>query len=130
MKPFPRTRRIAELIQHELATIILRDFSNPIFQQITITGVEVNPDYSMAKIFIRVFDEAKSELALEILRNNAKELRHALAKNLNLRTTPRLNFLYDTSISYGQKLDELIKNAIDSDMKKKTESIVQPKDND
>lgn len=122
MRPFSRTKRIAELIQHELATILIRNYGNTIFHQITITGVEVNADYSIAKVFITVFDVTKVDFALETLRNEAKELRHLLAQNLNLRTTPRLNFIYDASISYGQKLDTLIKTAIDSDAAKNRET--------
>lgn len=117
MKPFSRTRRVAELIQHELASILLRERSNPVFQQITITGVEVTPDYSMAKVFITIFDETKIALALETLRGAAKDLRHTLAKNLNLRTTPRLSFVYDESIVYGQKIDALLNKAISKDIK-------------
>lgn len=117
-----RQRRIAELIRHELATILLIELKEPIFREITITDTEVTPDLSIAKIFISVFDESKKDAALAAVNQATKNLRHLLAKNLNLRITPKLQFIYDTTIIEGQKLSALIDEAIASDIQKHHEN--------
>ncbi len=105
-----RKKRIAESIQHELAIILLRHPEQPLFVQITITAVEVSADLSVAKVFFSTFNDSKIEKTLEILQQSAGFLRKTLAHNLNLRVTPRLNFYYDDSIKYGQRISQLIRD--------------------
>jgi ribosome-binding factor A len=51
-KDYPRTRRIAEQIQRELADLIRVELKDPrIPTLVTITDVEVSPDQSHAKVF-------------------------------------------------------------------------------
>jgi ribosome-binding factor A len=54
-----RKKRIGELIQHELANVLLRHMEQPIFKQISITNVIVSADLSVAKVFFSVFDDSK-----------------------------------------------------------------------
>lgn len=103
-----RKKRIGELIQHELATVLLRHPEQPLFMQIAITAVDVSADLAVAKVFFSVFDDSKVEEAKKVLQQAAGFLRKTLAHNLNLRLTPRLNFFYDDSIKRGQRISQLI----------------------
>jgi ribosome-binding factor A len=113
-----RKRRIGELIQQELASVLLRHPEQPLFAQITITATNVSADLAVAKVFFSVFDDSKVAEATKALQQAAGFLRNVLARNLNLRLTPRLNFVYDDSIKRGQRLSELIDAAIAADEKK------------
>ena len=113
-----RKRRIEELIQRELGRVLLIHPKHPLFTKITITAVDVSPDLSTAKVFFSVFDEAKAEEAKKTLQNEMGFLRKSLAHNVNLRLTPRLNFIYDESIIRAQKLSELINAAVAADEEK------------
>jgi ribosome-binding factor A len=110
-----RKKRIGEQIQHELASILLRHPEQPLLVQATITAVDVSADLSVAKVFFSLFDEKKLAAVQEALTNATSLLRKALAKNLNLRLTPRLYFVYDKSIIGGQKLANLIDQAVAED---------------
>lgn len=103
-----RKKRISELIKHELATILLRHTERPLFTQITITSVSVSADLAVAKVFFSVFDDIKVDEAKSELQQAAGFLRKTLARNINLRLTPKLNFIYDDSIKYSQKISQLI----------------------
>ena len=105
-----RKKRIGELIKHELANALLRHPEQPLFAQITITSANVSPDLSVARIFFSVFDDSKIEESQQALKQAAGLLRKTLARNLNLRLTPRLSFFYDDSIKHGQRISQLIKN--------------------
>lgn len=111
MKQTPRCKRLAELIKRHLASAFIYYSDHPLLHQVTITDVEVAADLSVAKIFISVFDEKNITAVLQGLQRETGHLRHFLAKELNLRITPRLNFLYDESITRGQKLSALIDEA-------------------
>lgn len=116
-----RTARIAEQIQKELATILLRHNEEPLFTKTTITRVKVSPDFSSAKIFISIWDEKDIDETMMTLQRSSKSLRHTLAKSLNLRLTPKLIFTYDDTAAYAHKLTNLIDQAINSDSHHETE---------
>jgi ribosome-binding factor A len=75
---------------------------------ITITGVDVSPDFSHAKVFFTVLEKQRLEDAREGLRRAAGFLRSRLARRIKLYTTPELRFEYDESVERGDRLSRLI----------------------
>lgn len=75
----------------------------------SVVAVEVAPDLKTAKVYISVMgdEEAKNE-TYQGLKSAASFMRGQLAKNLNLRNTPELNFIIDNSIEYGINMSKLI----------------------
>lgn len=115
-KDFPRTRRVAEQIQRELAEIIRLELKDPRVGMITLTDVEVTADYSHAKVYFTIFgDEAKAASTQSALDHAAGFLRSELAHRLKFRTVPQLHFRYDTSVERGMRLSSLIDQAVASD---------------
>ena len=117
-KEFSRTRRVADQIQRQLAELIQMELGDPRVGMVTITGVEVTHEFEHARVYFTVLDEnladkekAKQsiEASTEALNKAAGFLRSALAKRLKLRTTPKLSFIYDSSMEYGNRLSDLIK---------------------
>ena len=85
---------------------------------VNINDVEVNRDYAVARVYVTfVNKESQSECdeSIKALNNAAGFLRAQLAKTLNARTTPRLQFIYDKSGKEGSRLDRLIDNALQAD---------------
>ncbi len=118
-KDFSRTRRVGEQIQRELAVLIQQEIKDPRLGMVTVSGVDVSRDLSVAKVFITVFDE-QQEMAqtLEVLEHAAGFLRHCLGKSMSLRSVPALKFIYDASVSRGNRLSSLIDEALSSDREK------------
>ncbi|OGT38316.1 MAG: ribosome-binding factor A [Gammaproteobacteria bacterium RIFCSPHIGHO2_12_FULL_37_14] len=115
---FDRTQRVADLIQKVLATMLLQDTNDDRFRLITITGVTVSKDFSYAKIYVSVLteDESKIKQIVRALNQEAKSFRRHLAREIDLRVTPELKFIYDESTARGFHLSTLIDSAM-----KKTE---------
>lgn len=112
-KDYPRSRRIAEQIQRELSDIIRLELKDPRVGMITLTDVEVTPDYSHAKIFFtRLGDEADNANILKALEHAAGFLRSELAHRMRLRIVPQLHFEYDESVARGARLSSLIDEAV------------------
>lgn len=116
---FDRTRRIADEIQKQLATMLLRDMSDERFSRVTIVSVNVTKDLSYAKIYVSVLldEEDKIKETVDALNRAAKSLRYNLAKAVDLRVVPELKFVYDSSTAHGFRINDLIDKAIKKEKK-------------
>ena len=115
-KDYPRSRRVAEQIQRELSEIIRLELKDPRVGMITLTDVEVTPDYEHAKIFftrLGNLGEATDNAAVTgALEHAAGFLRSELAHRMRLRIVPQLHFEYDVSVERGVRLSQLIDEAV------------------
>lgn len=116
---FDRTQRVADLIQHALAQLLLEEMDDR-FRFVTITGVTVSRDCSYAKIYVSMLeDEAdKIKKIVDMLNRSAKSLRYQLASKVELRIMPELKFAYDDSTARGFRLSNLIDSAVKKTDKK------------
>ena len=109
MKEFSRTQRVGEQIQRELAHIISREITAPNLGMITVSAVDVSPDLKYARVYVTVLGGQEGvEQTVQHLSNMAGRLRYHLSQRLTTRVTPRLQFVYDSSIEYGSRLSALI----------------------
>ena len=75
---------------------------------ITVTGVEVTGDLSIAKIFVSFLDNKNVEKRFEALNRCKGFIRSSLAKKLTIRKVPSLVFIIDDSFERGMKIEKLI----------------------
>jgi len=107
-----RTRRVGELIQRELALIINSELSDPRVGLVTVTDVKVSRDLKTAKAYVTEFSsKIGHEELIAVLTSAAGYLRCLLSQRTELRVTPKLIFVYDTSTDTGFKLTGLIDEA-------------------
>lgn len=116
---FDRTRRVADVIQKELATMLLRDMADDRFNLVTITDVSVSRDLSYAKVYVSVLldDEEKIKETVKALNKAARPIRYQLARAVDLRIVPELKFIYDASTAQGFHIDTLINEALKKEKK-------------
>jgi len=118
-KDYERTRRVGEQLQRELAILIQQEIKDPRVGMITVSGAEVSKDFAHAKVFITALNEKQGHKeTIDALQHAAGFLQFELGKRLQLRTIPRLKFVYDESIERGTNLSALIDSAIKQDQKK------------
>ncbi|MBD3648164.1 MAG: 30S ribosome-binding factor RbfA [Pseudomonadales bacterium] len=120
-KDFSRGRRIADLIQRELASLIQKELKDPRIGMVTINEVKVSRDLSYADVYFTMFQSQDAGDSVEALNHASGFLRTQLSKVLNTRTTPRLRFHYDETINTGERISRAIDNAIAEDSKRKGE---------
>lgn len=108
-----RNLRIADQIHKDLSEIMTLKLKDPRIRMITITEVQVNLNYTHAKIFFTVFTKNKKAIqdVLFSLNKASCFLRMKLSKRLSIYTLPNLHFLYDNSVVYNTKILHLIKQA-------------------
>lgn len=109
--PSQRSRRVAEAIQHEISALLLRGLKDPRIGFVTITGVEMNPDLHLARVFYSVVgdDEAKKSTAAG-LKSSLPFIKAQLGRLLHMKYVPDLIFQYDTSIEYGSRIETLLRD--------------------
>lgn len=109
-----RMDRINEEMKKEMANI-LRDIKDPRMKaMVSVTAVQVTNDLKYAKIFLSVFgkDKAEEEETLAALNKAKGYIRHQLSLTLNLRNTPELKLIEDTTIDYGMRIDSLLRDVM------------------
>ena len=111
-RDFPRTRRVGDQIQRELAELVRDELKDPRLGMTSISAVEVSRDMSHAKVYVSVLgDEADAEDSVAVLNNAAGFLRHRLGKLLHIRMIPQLHFYLDRSLEEGARIGALINRA-------------------
>ena len=119
-----REKKVAELIQKEVASLLQREFRDPRLPMVTINEVRVTRDYAFSDIYFTVLPEDSSKNAELLLNEASGFFRSKLAKKLSMRTTPKLRFRYDSSLEEGARISSLIakeKKQIRLTSRKKTE---------
>ena len=107
-----RQLKIASELQKELAEII-RSKGMAFFlgSLVSVSGVKISPDLSVAKVYLSIFPSEKSEAVMKIIEENHRALRGDLGKKLgrSLRIIPELIFYIDNSLDYVEHIEELLK---------------------
>lgn len=103
-----RPQKVADSIHKELSDLLRREVRDPRIGMVTLTAVDVSPDFSHAKVLFTCLDPKHAEEAQRGLQRAAGFLRSQLARRLKLYMTPELRFEYDESIERGDRLHRLI----------------------
>lgn len=131
-KEFSRTQRVADFIKQELASLIQRELRDPrIGGMVSVTAVQVSRDMSHATVYATVLgkdSDAEAAESIAALNHAAGFLRTQIAKINNARTTPKLRFVFDSSIGRGARISKLIDDAVAVDREHAQERA--PEDND
>lgn len=104
-----RSFRVADQIQRDLAELI-RELNDPRIGMVTLSSVEVSPDYAHAKVGFSVL-VGSAEASEAALNEAAGWLRNGLFKRLALHTVPTLHFHFDRSTERAADLTALIAKA-------------------
>lgn len=115
-KDFSRSQRVVEQIQRELAELIRTEVKDPRVGFITLTGVEITPDYAHAKVFFTSMTGEESVPGILVgLRRASGFLRRELGRKVRIHTTPELHFVYDRSVEEGSRMSRLIDDVVRED---------------
>jgi ribosome-binding factor A len=108
-----RGLRVADQIQRDLAVILAGGLKDPRIGMVTITEVQITPDYAHAKVFYTMLNDNKDAIknTNDGLQAASGFIRNQLGKLLHIHTLPALHFVHDTSTSRGMDMSLLIDQA-------------------
>lgn len=110
-----KTMRIASNIVKEMSYILAYEVKDNDIKFVTVTDCKLAPDLSYAKIYVTVLDDSKKESTLKALKDASGFIRKELANRVEMRHTPELEFVYDESIAYGKKIENIIEQIHEED---------------
>lgn len=106
--PNYKIERIASDISKYISDILLNEARDGILKTVTITSCKVTNDLSFCKVyFTSLLDMDKKSLEKE-LNEAAPFVRGRLSEKIDIRHTPEIKFIYDESIEYGKKIENII----------------------
>jgi ribosome-binding factor A len=100
--------RIASNLVKEISYILANEVKDPDIKFVTITDCHVTNDLSFAKVYYTVLDEDKKETTKKALKNAKGFIRKELMERVEIRYIPELEFVFDESIDYGKKIENII----------------------
>jgi ribosome-binding factor A len=121
--------KIDEQLKEEISKIISLEMKNPhLTGMISVTHVKTTPDLRYAQVFVSMIGEKDRKENLKILKASSGYIRSEIAHRINLRITPEIVFVFDDSMEYGERIDNILKN-LSEDREKMQESFKNFGDN-
>jgi ribosome-binding factor A len=105
-----RLQRISDRVKKEISEmLVMGQINDPRIAGVFITDVKVDRELSFANIFVSAIGgEESSEAILEGLEHASGFLRSTLAKRIELRSFPRLRFIWDSTPERAERIEHLI----------------------
>lgn len=132
-REFTRSDRVSDAIQRILGQVIAQEVRDPRIGLVNINAVTVTRDMAYAKVyvtFVGAENEAESLAAASVLNKASGFLRGFIAKELIMRSVPKLQFIYDKTAIRGQELSYLIERAVREDSLHPQDEPSEGADND
>ncbi len=107
--------RIASNFVKEISYILANEIKDSDIRFVTVTDCKVTNDLSFAKVYVTVFNQDKIDETIKALNNAAGFIRKELADRVEVRHIPELTFVYDESIDYGKKIENIIEQIHEED---------------
>lgn len=104
-----RQERVSALLQQSIGTLLLRELRDPRLAGVIVTEVDTSPDLRHARIYYRVLgtrsDPARAQMALD---RAAGYIQGVVGREVRLRYTPELRFVFDASPDRAQRVERLL----------------------
>ena len=118
-RPYKRTDRVGEQILEIVTDTAAKHIDLNHLGFITFTGIDVSPDLRSAIIYFSALNPTDEIQNIENKINTiAKGFKKYLGIEMRIKNIPDLRFIYDQSLNYTEKINQMI------------QAIVIPKQND
>lgn len=99
--------RLNNAFMEKISEIIHDEVKDKDVGFVTITDVKITNDLSFAKVYFTTLNEDINKTTLT-LNKTSGFIRSELCKKIDIRKMPELTFVYDESIEYGKKIEDII----------------------
>lgn len=103
-----KKEKFEERILAELNSLLRTRISDKRLQFVSITKVELNADYSEAKVYWDTFNGDLKEDAKQGMKAVSGKMRSHLAQVIKVRHVPNLEFLYDSQFESEREIEDLL----------------------
>lgn len=108
--PSPRAVRVGDQLRVEITEILARDVHDPGIGFLTVTRVKVTPDLQQARIYYTTLGDEKARKDTgKALGRATPFLRRQVARRMNFKRVPELQFFYDESIEQHDRIERILR---------------------
>ena len=102
-------RRVNEAVREVLSSQLAEGLKDPRIGFVTVTAVDTSPDLRHARVYVSVLgDEGEREATLAGLAAAHGVLQGGIARELRMKRTPTLQFVYDDTTDRAMHIEELL----------------------
>lgn len=106
-----RTNKLNSEFKRLIVEILTKKVKDPrITEMFTVLDVDCDRELTVAKVYVSVYsvDAQKAANTFVAIKENEPLVRREISKTMHIRKVPEFKFVLDTSIEYGQKIDQLL----------------------
>jgi ribosome-binding factor A len=108
-----RMRRVDEAVRQVLSDAVTQDLQDPRIGFVTMTSVKTSTDLRHARVYVSVLgDDAQRVDTLAGLESARGALQRRLARELRMKHTPTLEFVYDDTIDRAMRLEDILEREV------------------
>ena len=116
-REFSRNQRLGHQVQRTLSELLRFETKDPRLDGVSLTSVELSRDLSVARVYYSLLDPDGDPAPVQQgLEKAAGFLRAKLGQAIKVRHVPELRFKHDDSAAEGQRMSDLIEDALKSDV--------------
>ena len=116
MLPGSRASRVGDLVQREIADLIMKKLKDPRVRGVTLTGVDVSRDLRYARVYFSLLGDETQVLQAQAGLESAKGfIRREIGLRMELRYVPDLVFKHDPSLEAGSRMEKLLRKIKEDD---------------
>lgn len=106
--PSHKIERIASDMSRYISEILANEAGDSLLKTVTVTGCKVTNDLSFCKVYFTSLANLDKTTLERELNEASSYIRGEVSKRIEIRHTPEIKFVYDESIEYGKKIDDII----------------------
>ena len=107
--PSLRLQRVRELLKREIGEAIRREFHVSECGLISVNDVDVAGDLKSATVFISILGNPdQQKRGFQMLNDHRVRIQGLVARAIVLKYTPKLKFVFDDSITRGNRVLQII----------------------
>lgn len=105
-----RTEKVSEEIKHQISEVLSKDLAGMGMGLVTVTKVWTAPDLLSSRIYLSfIANKEPAAMCVKKIEGMKKPIRMHLASRIKMKHVPELNFYFDDSTEYANKIEEIIK---------------------
>ncbi|MGB4337458.1 MAG: 30S ribosome-binding factor RbfA [Bacillota bacterium] len=104
-----RLDRVRATMREEISSILQKDLKDPRLGFATVVDVEVSGDMQHVKVYVSILgDEEAKAKTMRALESAKGYIRSEIGRRIQLRLTPEIHFVHDTSLEHGARIMEVL----------------------
>ncbi len=102
--------RLEHTFVEQISQILKTEIKDERIHFVTVTGASITNDLSFAKVYVTILEDSEKEKMLKLLNKASNFIERELSKRIEIRKMPNITFVYDESIEYANRIENIIES--------------------